>query len=68
MRQLVYKVSYTRNKVPFYLWWMETVLKLCKILKYCEDDCAFYGVINAYVCICCSVFMAVADSGTSVAK
>ena len=47
---------------------METVLKLCKILKYCEDDCPFYGVINVYACISCSVFMVVGDSGTSFAK
>ena len=38
-RQLLYKVSYNRYPVLFYFWWMETVLRLCKIPKYYEQDC-----------------------------
>ena len=36
MKHLIYKVSYTRYQVPFYLLWVETLLKPCKILKYYE--------------------------------
>ena len=33
IRQLFYKVSFTRYYVIFCLWWLEPVLKFCKILK-----------------------------------
>ena len=31
LRKLKRKISDVRHQVPFYLWWIETVLKLCKI-------------------------------------
>ena len=34
-----YIASYTRYQVNFYFWWMEPILKLCKVLKYYEQDC-----------------------------
>ena len=39
------KVSYNRYQVPFYLWLKQMVLKLCKILKYHEQDCS--GPVNS---------------------
>ena len=34
MRQLVYQVYYTRYQASFYLWWIGSVLKYCKVPKY----------------------------------
>ena len=39
MRQLVYQVCYTRYHVSFYLWWIGSVLKYCKVPKYYDQDC-----------------------------
>ena len=38
VRKFVYQVCYTGYQVPFYLWWMEPVLKYCKVLKYYDQD------------------------------
>ena len=40
MRQLVYEVCYTRHQVSFYLWWIGSVLKYCKVPKYYDQDCS----------------------------
>ena len=37
MRQLVYQVCYTRYQVSFYLWWIVSVLKYCKVPKYYDQ-------------------------------
>lgn len=40
------KFSFNRDLIPFYLWWMETALKLCKISKH-EQDCSFKNLANS---------------------
>ena len=37
--ELVYQVCYTRYQVSFYLWWIGSVLKYCKVPKYYDQDC-----------------------------
>ena len=32
MRQLVYQVCYTRYQISFYLWWIGSLIKYCKVL------------------------------------
>ena len=39
VRQLVYQVCYTRYQVLFYLWWIRSLLKYCKVPKYYDQDC-----------------------------
>ena len=39
MRQLVYKVCYTRYQVLFYFCWSGSVVKYCKVPKYYDQDC-----------------------------
>ena len=39
VRQLLYKFYWTKYQVCFCLWWLETVLKLCKGHKYYEQNC-----------------------------
>ena len=39
MRQLVYQVCYIRYQVSFYLWWIGSLLKYCKVPKYYDQDC-----------------------------
>ena len=38
MRQLVHQVYYTRYHFSFYLWWIESLLKHCKVPKYYDLD------------------------------
>ena len=46
MQQLTYKVFHTIYQFPFYLWWMETVLKLYEILKYFKQGFSNENVDN----------------------
>ena len=39
MRQLLYQVCYARYWISFYLWWIGSVLKYCKIPKYYDQNC-----------------------------
>ena len=41
MRQLVYQVCYTRYQVSFYLWWIGSGLKYCKVPIYYDQNCRF---------------------------
>ena len=34
----MYQVCYTRYQVSFYLWWIGSELKYCKVPKYCDQD------------------------------
>ena len=43
--QLIYQVCYTRYQVSFYLWWIGSVLKYCKLPKYYDQDCSSLEVI-----------------------
>ena len=38
VRQLIYKIYYTRHQFPFYLCQIKSILKLSKWPKYCEQD------------------------------
>ena len=38
VRQLAYQVWYTRYQVSFYLWWIWSVLKYCRVPKYYDQD------------------------------
>ena len=37
--KILHKVFYNWDQVPFYLWVIEPLLKLCKFQKYYEQDC-----------------------------
>ena len=39
MRQPVYQVCFTSYQISFYLWWIVSVVKYCKIPKYYDQDC-----------------------------
>ena len=38
MRQLVCQICYTKYHVLLYLWLIGSVLKHCKVAKYCDQD------------------------------
>ena len=40
MRQLVYTIFISNNRVSFHLWWIENLLKHQKVSKYFESDCS----------------------------
>ena len=46
MTELVYQVFHSRYQFPFYLWWIGSVLKYCKVPKYYEQDCRFNGIFS----------------------
>ena len=53
MRQLVYQVCYTRYQVSFYLSWIGSLLKYCKVPKYYDQDCRIYFKRYYYRFIIC---------------
>ena len=51
MRQLVYQVCSTRYQDSFYLCWIGSVLKYCKVPKYYDQDCGLqvHATIPGYL-------------------
>ena len=44
VKQVVYQDCYTRYQVSFYLWWIGSVMKFCKVPKY-------YDILFCYLAI-----------------
>ena len=49
MRKLKRKISDIRYQVSFYLSRIETVLKLCKIHEYYEQDCRCHHILSSMI-------------------
>ena len=50
MRQLVYTVFISNNRVSFYLWWKKNLLKHQKVSKYYESGCSNNQLVPSVYC------------------